>query len=259
MTITNYYVASDAMGSTTSILDEEGNVLERRSYDAFGEMTCMQPNGTITEISASKVDVGFQGQIKDEATSLYQMGYRWYNHALGRWLSRDPIGLAGGINLCTFVDNNPIKWDDTIGLLVDGTYDKSTGKLTITERETGASKTIDVESGGKPFGDPIPNGKYDILQQERKPGEFRLDKQDSTPYDDTDDVTGRTHFRLHEPGRTTGCIAAINQADWKGVHILINCTETTTVPDNYCPWWKFWAKFRGAPNRIKKFGELTVK
>lgn len=46
MTITNYYVASDAMGSTTSILDEEGTVLERRSYDAFGEMNCMTPDGT---------------------------------------------------------------------------------------------------------------------------------------------------------------------------------------------------------------------
>jgi hypothetical protein len=36
MTVTRYYVTSDAMGSATAILDEDGNVLERRSYEAFG-------------------------------------------------------------------------------------------------------------------------------------------------------------------------------------------------------------------------------
>jgi hypothetical protein len=45
MRITDYYVASDAMGSVTAILDEDGNLLERRSYDAFGAMTCMAPDG----------------------------------------------------------------------------------------------------------------------------------------------------------------------------------------------------------------------
>jgi RHS repeat-associated protein len=259
MPVTDYYLTTDAMGSVTAILDEDGNVLERRSYDAFGEMTCMTPDGTPVAEGPTGVDVGFQGQIRDNVIDLCQMGFRWYNPALGRWMSRDPIGLLGGVNLCSFVINNPMKWDDSMGLLVDGVYDKKTGKLTITDRETGVSKTIDVESGGKPFGDPIPDGKYDILQQERKPEEFRLDKQDSSPYDDIDDVTGRTHFRLHKPGRTIGCIAALKPEEWRPVHELICKTETTTVPDNFCPWWKFWGKFSGPPGRIKNYGQLTVK
>ena len=41
MPTADYYVTSDAMGSATAILDEDGNVLERRTYDAFGEMTCL--------------------------------------------------------------------------------------------------------------------------------------------------------------------------------------------------------------------------
>ena len=85
MTITDYYVTTDAMGSVTAILDDEGNVLERRSYDAFGEMTCMTPDGTPVAESPTGLDVGFQGQIRDEGNGLYQMGFRWYNPTIGRW------------------------------------------------------------------------------------------------------------------------------------------------------------------------------
>jgi RHS repeat-associated protein len=116
MTITNYYVASDAMGSTTSILDEEGTVLERRSYDAFGEMNCMTPDGTTVAISPTGVDLSFQGQIRDDFTGVYQMGYRWYHPALGRWLSNDPIGLLAGINSKSAFHNSPTLIQDPDGL-----------------------------------------------------------------------------------------------------------------------------------------------
>ena len=116
MPITDYYVASDAMGSVTAILDEDGNVIERRSYDAFGEMTCMAPDGTQVTESPTGVDVGFQGQIRDADTGLYQMGYRWYTPSLGRWLSRDPIKLNGGNNLLMFANNSPSITKDAWGL-----------------------------------------------------------------------------------------------------------------------------------------------
>lgn len=116
MPITDYYVASDAMGSVTAILDEDGNVIERRSYDAFGEMTCMAPDGTQLTESPTGLDVGFQAQIHDEVTGLYQMGYRWYNPSIGRWLSRDPIGLGGGANTHSAFNNEPSQASDTFGL-----------------------------------------------------------------------------------------------------------------------------------------------
>jgi RHS repeat-associated protein len=119
MPITNYYATSDAMGSATAILDEEGNVLERLSYDAFGKITCMEPDGTPVASSTTGVDVGFQGQIRDEATDLYQMGLRWYNPALGRWMSHDPIGLRGGVNEFSRTSNNPIGLADPFGLKED--------------------------------------------------------------------------------------------------------------------------------------------
>jgi len=123
MTITNYYVTSDAMGSVTAILDEDGNALERRSYEAFGEMTCMLPDGSPVEVSSTGVDVGFQGQIRDDVAGLYQMGYRWYATLLGRWLSRDPIGLDGGESLVFFVANNPTGALDVRGLSFNNPYE----------------------------------------------------------------------------------------------------------------------------------------
>ncbi len=44
-------------------------------------------------------------------------------------------------------------------------YDRETGQLTITDRDTGETATGKFESGGKPFGDPIEPGPYEILDQ----------------------------------------------------------------------------------------------
>jgi RHS repeat-associated protein len=112
----SYYVASDAMGNAAAILDEEGNILERRSYEAFGEMNCMTPDGTPIASIATQVDVGFQGQIREKITGLYQMGFRWYNPSLGRWLSQDPIGLSGGTNLACYSNNAAPNTSDPLGL-----------------------------------------------------------------------------------------------------------------------------------------------
>lgn len=147
MPTTDYYVASDAMGSVTAILDEDGNVLERRAYDAFGEMTCMSPDGTPVAESPTGVDVGFQGQIRDDVTGLYQMGFRWYNPVLGRWTSRDPIGLYGGANLQSFAMNAPIGESDPSGLsckLKSATpTTKWTAYLTPKTTSFGSTSTLD--------------------------------------------------------------------------------------------------------------------
>jgi len=40
-----------------------------------------------------------------------------YNPTLGRWINRDPIEQAGGVNLYSYVGNNPVNWMDPEGLL----------------------------------------------------------------------------------------------------------------------------------------------
>jgi uncharacterized protein RhaS with RHS repeats len=42
-------------------------------------------------------------------------GHRYYDPSTGTWLTRDPIGYAGGINLYAFCGNNPVNWSDPSG------------------------------------------------------------------------------------------------------------------------------------------------
>ena len=50
----------------------------------------------------------FQGRERSAATGLVNFRMRWYDPVTGRWLSKDPIGLSGGLNLYAFCEGNPI-------------------------------------------------------------------------------------------------------------------------------------------------------
>jgi len=181
----------------------------------------------------------FPGQQLDAATSLFYNYYRDYDSSLGRYLQSDPIGLDGGLNTYAYVGGNPVAYVDPWGLWIYGTYDRSNGTLTLHDSEKGTTISGPFESGGKPFGDPIPNGVYDILERAGRDGFYRLEPVDSSYGDDRDDKTGRTHFRLHHPGRTLGCIAAKDDTNWTDIANFINSTKTdsVTVPSmSHWPW-----------------------
>jgi len=50
------------------------------------------------------------------ALEVLYYGFRYYNTDSGRWLSRDPIGENGGVNLYGFVGNDGVSWNDYLGL-----------------------------------------------------------------------------------------------------------------------------------------------
>jgi RHS repeat-associated protein len=51
-----------------------------------------------------------------QGVGLSYYGYRFYQPVMGRWLTRDPLQEAGGINLYGFVQNNPVNYFDPYGL-----------------------------------------------------------------------------------------------------------------------------------------------
>ncbi|MBI5610017.1 MAG: RHS repeat-associated core domain-containing protein [Deltaproteobacteria bacterium] len=59
---------------------------------------------------------GFAGGLWDRETGLVRFGAREYDPELGRWLSRDPIGCAGGWNQFGYVAGDPVNAVDPAGL-----------------------------------------------------------------------------------------------------------------------------------------------
>jgi RHS repeat-associated protein len=60
--------------------------------------------------------LGWKGLMYEgDSTRLYYARHRWYDPAVGRFVSQDPLGIAGGLNLYVFAGNDPINGRDPSG------------------------------------------------------------------------------------------------------------------------------------------------
>jgi len=60
---------------------------------------------------------GYTGREPDLSTGLTYYRARYYDASLGRFISRDPMGMSAGINVYAYVDNNPTNFTDPSGML----------------------------------------------------------------------------------------------------------------------------------------------
>jgi len=104
----SYFYHHDGLGSVVNITDSSGNTQNTYQYDDFGNITSQTEN--ITN------DYKYTGKPLDNNSGLYYYGARYYNPTAGRFVSKDPIGLAGGINFYAYVINNPLMFIDAWGL-----------------------------------------------------------------------------------------------------------------------------------------------
>ena len=102
---TQYFFSQDHLGSTTALTNANGVLVERETYDAYGNTS-----------GSALTRYGYTGRERDALTGLQHNRARWYDAQLGRFISEDPIGLAGGLNQFGYVRNNPTNRIDPSGL-----------------------------------------------------------------------------------------------------------------------------------------------
>ena len=103
-----YYCINDHLGTSLKLIDDSGAVVWAADYKPFGE-------DSVT-LNTVETNFRFPGQYYDQETGLHYNYHRYYNPGTGRYLTPDPIGLTGGINLYAYSSNNPITLADIFGL-----------------------------------------------------------------------------------------------------------------------------------------------
>jgi RHS repeat-associated protein len=89
------------------LIDATGSVAEQISYDAYGNQTLVS--------GSALSDVGYAAYMFHAASGLDFANARAYDSLRARWLNRDPIGEAGGVNLYGYVFGDPTNRTDPLG------------------------------------------------------------------------------------------------------------------------------------------------
>jgi RHS repeat-associated protein len=104
-----YFFHADDLGSIVNLTDQRGRVVQSYEYSSFGRMK--EQGGEV------KQPYGYTGREWDKELGLYYYRARYYDPKGGRFISKDPIGFAGGdVNLYRYVQNDPVKLVDPWGL-----------------------------------------------------------------------------------------------------------------------------------------------
>ncbi|MCZ7648078.1 MAG: hypothetical protein M5U26_22935 [Planctomycetota bacterium] len=123
---TKYYYHTNHLYSVHAITNQSGAIVEPvKSYDAYGKATVITGAGTDStwftsdDVTGSATAIGnpffYTGQRLDPETGLMYYKNRYYSAELGRFVSRDPIGYKGGINVYEYVYNRPTLNVDPVG------------------------------------------------------------------------------------------------------------------------------------------------
>ncbi|MCA9779992.1 MAG: hypothetical protein KC800_24855, partial [Candidatus Eremiobacteraeota bacterium] len=151
-----FYLHGDGITSTQLVTDESGAQVGRMVYGAWGETL------SSSESMPGVLDVGFVGGLgvrNDAATGLIWMRHRWYDCELGRFISRDPIGLIGDTNLYRYT-TNPVSQVDPSGLVVQTKVAKEMLNLLLGGAEVIVGTAIALE--------PTPSGEVALVDGARR-------------------------------------------------------------------------------------------
>ena len=122
-TAKTYFYRKDAQGNIVALLDENGAVVAKYVYNAWGEHKVLAADG-VENTSASFIGnlnpFRYRGYYYDKALKLYYLVTRYYDPVVGRFISQDALDYAdpdtiNGLNLYAYCNNNPVMNVDPTG------------------------------------------------------------------------------------------------------------------------------------------------
>jgi len=113
-----FWFITDSLSTVRDVVrGTDGAVMASYEFAEYGQRISSSESG----VNSQKTWVGglsVQDEVAD--TGLMMMGHRFYDPGLmGRFLSRDPIGFSGGLNLFEYSRSSPINFTDSTGLQED--------------------------------------------------------------------------------------------------------------------------------------------
>ena len=117
-----YFIHADHLNTPRVIVNQSNTPVWRwENTHAFGaNLPDENPDGNS---QLFEYHPRFPGQYFDKETNLHYNYFRYYEPETGRYISPDPIGLAGGVNVYGYVGQNPLSFTDSNGLLPDAIVD----------------------------------------------------------------------------------------------------------------------------------------
>ena len=123
---TLFYYVLDLQGDVAALADQNGTLIAKYTYDPWGKLLKVTPNGWLEEQNAYYLKVAeanplrYRGYYYDSETGFYYLQSRYYDPEIGRWINADNAiaGVGGdirGYNLFTYCMNDPVNMSDHTG------------------------------------------------------------------------------------------------------------------------------------------------
>ncbi|WP_167336070.1 RHS repeat-associated core domain-containing protein, partial [Paraburkholderia bannensis] len=104
-----YHYVTDHLGTPQEVYDEKREIVWAADLSAYGKTR---------HYLKHEIDnpLRFPGQYFDAESGLHYNRFQYYDSQVGRYINKDLIGLAGGVNEYSYVAGNPVRRFDYLGL-----------------------------------------------------------------------------------------------------------------------------------------------
>jgi len=143
---TVHYYYTDPQGTVLAKADAQGHILATYDYAPYGSQALgTPPDGP-----------GYTGHVNDPESGLVYMQARYYDPAVGRFVSTDPVGpgvgALFGFNRYDYANNNPINNIDPFGRCPKGSKDYH---CVAAELPRPGGKNVELSANGGKFSNSI--------------------------------------------------------------------------------------------------------